>query len=115
MITYLDRVAVRQRQDGGVSITRLSRNDMKKHGYTDEDQFIAWYMNRIAPGEAFTVISEADIPTDRSNRNEWSFKNGKVEVDQEKVVAKEAKKAEKDLILGKLKISEAELKTLLKQ
>lgn len=119
MITYIDRVAVIEK-NGQISITRFAVNDMQKYGYTDEDQFISWYMNRIAPGDVYNVIDESNIPKkqdggwDKSNRNEWSFKNGKVEVDQEKVAAKESKKATKQAVLSKLKITEEEFKELIR-
>jgi hypothetical protein len=65
----------------------------------------------------FVEVEETEIPSDRSNRDCWVHKNGKVEVDSVKLQAKEAKKAEKEgkknSILSKLKITEEEFKDLI--
>lgn len=112
MSTYLNRVAVIERPDGGISITKFSVDDMQRYGYSDEDAFIAWYMDRINPGTAFTVVPETDVPTDRSQRNQWSLKGSKVEVDPVKVAAHQQKEAQKNALLNKLKISPEEAKLL---
>jgi len=120
MITYLDKVAVRQTGEN-ISITRFSVNDMQKYGYSDEDLFIAWYMELRFPGEAFTVIDETNIPKDqngnwdKAQRKEWSLINGKVEVDPVKVKKKNEKLQNRQAVLAKLKISETELADLLKR
>lgn len=122
MITYLNRVAVID-NGNGVSITRFSHNDMTKYGYSDEDAFIAWYMNKISPGTSFTVVNESEIPQtngqwDKSDREFWKLNGNKVEVDQVKKQAKEAEKAQKEAdknaVLAKLKISKEELQKLIK-
>ena len=113
MITYFNRVAVRD-VNSGVSITRFSEQDRLHYNQPDEDSFIAFYMNLRFPGEAYTVISEDDIPKDqngkwdKSQREHWSLKNKKVEVDQAKVSAKEAKEAEKDAIYAKMGVTKEE-------
>lgn len=112
MITYLNRVAVIETPDGKVSITKFSENDMQRYGFTDEDAFMTWYMNRVFPGMAFTVIPETDVPTDRSQRNHWSLKGLKVQVDPTKVAAHQQKEAQKTALLNKLKISPEEAKLL---
>ena len=101
-----------------IHITHFHTDDMLP-GET-EDEFIDRYilkmkLNPVYSGLTPELVSDADIPSDKSQRNEWSLKNGKVEVDQAKVQAKEAKKAEKDAVLAKLKISEEELDHLLKR
>lgn len=119
METYLDKVAVRN-TSLGVSITRFGRRDMERCGYANEDDFITFYMNLRFPGETYTVINESEIPKDakgqwdKSKRDCWSLKNGKVEVDQDKVVAKEARKASRQAVLTKLKITEEELKEIIR-
>lgn len=121
MITYLNRVAVRERSDGGVSITRFSYDDMQHYGYIDEDAFIDWYMQKRFPGELFTLISDSNLPKDvngqwdKSSRNEWSLNkvSKNVFVDQTKVAAKNFKKAERNQILAKLGLTEEELKKIL--
>lgn len=118
MNTYLNRVAVRQRQDGGISITRFAVSDMEKYNFTDEDLFINWYMNRISPGEPFHVIDESNIPKDangewdKSSRAFWSLKDNKVEIDAAKVAKEQEKTAKKNAVLGKLKITEEDAKIL---
>lgn len=120
MITYLTKVAVSELPEGRVAITRFSTNDMEKYGFSDEDKFIEFYMTTKRPGMSYTVLSDDVIPKDangnwdRTNRKEWSLKSGKVQVDQAKVDAKNAEKAKKQAALAKLKITEDELRSLLR-
>lgn len=114
----LDKILVWQRQDGGVSITHLDDRDMID-GET-EDDFIARYTQKLQPsfpGITPSLVNASEVPSERTYRNEWSLKNGKVEVDPVKVQAKADKEAEKQnkrqAILSKLKISEEELADLL--
>lgn len=39
---------------------------------------------------AYEEIEESAIPKSRKNRNEWGIKNGKIEVNQEKLTEKQA-------------------------
>lgn len=92
---YLDRVGVWERQDGGLSITYFHRKDMLP-GET-EDQFIARYTARLKNDVMFgqaklSIVLKANIPVKDSQRNEWSLKAGKVEVDPVKVQAKALRK-----------------------
>jgi hypothetical protein len=61
-------------------------------------------------------IKSDDIPGDRTDRKYWKAKNGKIEIDANKkqadIDSKLAKKAEKDAVLSKLKISDEELDKL---
>ena len=111
----LDKVAVWERPDGGISITHFGSED-KRANETD-DEFITRHTNRLKLDPAFasytmTIIPSSDIPTDRANRNEWSLKSGKVIVDPVKVQAKQDAQAEKDAVLAKLKISKEEFDIL---
>lgn len=45
---YLDRVAVWNNDPP--SITYFSREDMAAYGFTDEDEFITWYTERLKQG-----------------------------------------------------------------
>lgn len=107
-MSYLTRVGVVERVDG-VSITRFASKDMEKYGYTDEDQFIAWYMNRVFPGVVFSIIGENDIPKDaqgnwdKSERNKWRVKGGKLKVDKTVELPREAKTKIKNSAKAKLK------------
>lgn len=118
-MSYLNNVAIRIKQDGGISITRFSVKDVIRYNFQDEGSFISWYMNRIAPGETYQVISEDVIPKnengkwDKTNRNEWSFINGLVQVDSVKVNKNELKKQEIDAIFAKLPITKLEFKKIL--
>jgi len=121
MINYLSKVAICE--DGSkISITRFSENDMNKHGYTDEAEFISFYMNKVFPGKTFTVVDDSNIPKDgngkwdKSKRAFWSLSQGTVVVDQAKVDAHNLKLAEKaakkTALLGKLKIDGTDLSVL---
>ena len=69
---------------------------------------------------AFVEVDETDIPTDRKDRNEWSYNASekKVKPDPLKVQEKAdkviASKAKKNAVLEKLKITESELADILK-
>jgi hypothetical protein len=95
------------RPDGGVSIIHPT-------GVVPIEAVFA----KDVPSDAINpmIIDESEIPSDRSNRNEWIHKNGKVEIDPVKLQAKLDKQALKDQkkidILGKLKISESDLSSL---
>lgn len=113
LASSLDKSAVWERSDGGISILTFDTRDMKE-GET-EDQFTTRMIAKhqanfgsVAP----QFVSKSNIPTDKTNRNEWSLKNGKVEVDPVKLAAKAAKEAEKEAVLSKLKISKEELEKL---
>src|SRR3990167_8890914 len=108
---YLDRAAVWERPDGGISITYFDTRDMLLG--ESEDDFIERMSTKHKPiGAIRTLVQKADIPIDDSQRNEWSLKNGKVEVDQQKVAAKQAKEAQKQAVFMKLGITEDEFKKL---
>lgn len=112
MINYLTKIAVRTRQDGGISITRFAIEDMVKYGYVDDEAFIAWYMNRIAPGEPFTIMQEDAVPKDRSQRGAWSINGDKIEVDPVKLAAAQEKEDAKVAVLGKLGIAKEDIPAL---
>lgn len=111
MITYLNRVAV---HDVTNSITRFSKPDMEYYGFTNEDDFIAWYMNLRFQGVSFTLISESDIPLDangkwdRSERYAWSVKDGKIIIDPVKKAKKQAEENQRQAVFNKLGISKDE-------
>lgn len=113
-MAHLSRVAVWN--DPSCSITYFDTRDMVKYDYVVEDDFIVWYTNRLKQGAMngfdFALIESVDVPTDRSQRGEWSLIDGKVKIDPVKVAHKEAKKDQVDVILGKLKISSADLDAL---
>src|SRR3990167_7750108 len=97
---HLDRAEVWERQDGGVSITYFDTRDMLPG--ESEDDFIERMSAKHKPiGATRTLVQKSDIPIDRSQRNEWSFKNGKVEVDPAKVAVKQAKEAQKQAVFTK--------------
>lgn len=113
-MAHLSRVAVWN--DPSCSITYFDTRDMVKYGYEVEDEFIVWYTDRLKQGTMsgfdYALIESVDVPADRSQRGEWSLIDGKVKVDPAKVAQKEAKRAEVEAVLGKLKISSAELDKL---
>lgn len=113
-MAHLTRVAVWN--DPSCSITYFDTRDMVKYGYAVEDEFIAWYTNRLKQGTMsgfdYTLVESINIPSDRSQRGEWSLIDGKVKVDPVKVAQKEAKRAEVEAVLGKLKISSVEFDKL---
>lgn len=110
----LEKVAIWQRLDGGVSITYFDQRDMQKYGFTDEDAFIVWQVNRLKPsfGVDPTIATKADIPPDSPDRDCWEFKGGKVKIDAQKKAAKQAKEAEKDTIFAKLGITADEFRKI---
>lgn len=94
-MTQLKKVAVWKRQDGGISITYFDDRD-KLVGESDDD-FVKRYCERLKKNPMFQGVEpefseKKDIPTDRSERDHWCFKNGKFEVDQIKAAAARAKK-----------------------
>lgn len=109
---HLNKKLVWERVDGGISITHLDERD-KLEGETDE-AFITRYterlkLNPLYGSSVLSVIEDKDIPKDRSERNEWSVKNGKVEVDQVKVKAKKDREDAAKEVLTKLGITKEEL------
>lgn len=115
---HLDRVIVWARVDGGVSITHLHSDDMLPG--EPEDDFIPRYIDKIknAPhllGAVVTVVPSAQIPKDKSQRDQWSVNGGKVEVDSAKVAVREQKKAERDAVLQKINLSESEADIIFKR
>lgn len=117
-MAHLNKVAIWERADGGVSITYFDDRDMAKYGFTDEDQFIAMMVAKLRPDFDAdpTLINKSDIPVDKKDREHWSLKNNKVEADQVKKQAKESAKAQKEsekaAILAKLKISKEEFEKI---
>lgn len=69
-------------------------------------------------GYSVVQISEKDIPSDRSERDFWTLRGKKIVVDNDKkqseADAKNAKEAQRDAVLAKLKISRTELRDLLR-
>ena len=114
-MSHLNRVAVWERTDGGISITHFDNRDMRQ-GET-EDDFITRFTDRLKLEPVFgsstmSLISASDIPTDRSERNEWSFIAGKVKVDPAKVAAKQAKEAERQAIFARIGVTEDEFRKI---
>lgn len=108
------KVKVWKRTDGGVSITRFDFT--KKLADETDEAFIERCSVKLRPcfvGAEELIVDEKDIPTSRENRNEWHFKDGKVQVDLQKVQAKQTKAQSKQNVLNKLGISAQELKDLL--
>lgn len=66
----------------------------------------------------FHEVEESEIPSDRTDRDCWTHKNGKFEVDEVKRQArlekKEGKDRKKNAVLAKLKITEEEFLDLIK-
>lgn len=99
----INRVAVWHRKDGGVSITSFDTEDLLP-GET-EDQLIERICQKHsrAPqllGVTPIVIPESDVPSDKSQRNDWTLKNGKIVLDEAKV------KIRTDAELKKKKVEE---------
>lgn len=121
--TYLNKIAVFDNGAGGVATVHFSEQDMQKYGYSDEDQFISWYMNRIQPGVTYEVTT--DIPRDqngkidKSEREHWSLINKKLIVDPIKKQVKldkiAADKSKEDALLAKLKITKEDLEIIKKK
>lgn len=109
-MAHLNKKIIWERPDGGISITHLDDRD-KLPGESDDD-FIARYALKLNISPNKTVVDSSDIPTDKSQRNEWSLKNKKVEVDQAKVVAKQAKEAEINAIYSKIGLTKEEFEKI---
>ena len=95
----IDKVAVWEHADGQISVTHFDSQD-KMHGESDEE-FIVRHTERLKKDPLFgsstlAIIPSSNIPADRKNRSEWSLRGNKVEVDQQKVAAKEAAKAARE-------------------
>lgn len=116
------KIKVWERVDGGISISGPYDCSKKNAGETDEQ-----YVDRISSklrdlphlkGAQEHIIDDDKIPKERTNRNEWGYKNGKVEVDQTKLQAKLDKEAEKlakkNSIKQKLGLTDDELGMLVK-
>jgi len=108
----ISKSIISREPDGSIAITYYHDRDnyddiIKKH-------VTAWGRTLIE-----AVDGEIEKPSDKTNRDCWDFKNGKVVIDNDKVLAKQAKLAEKEnkrqSVLAKLKISEDELADLLKR
>lgn len=118
-MAHLNKVAVWETADG-VSITYFDDKDMVKYGYANEDEFIAWMVQRLKPnfGVDPTLINKSDIPGDRGDREHWSVKSGRIEVDLIKKKNKkdqdDAKESGKQAVLAKLGITKQELNKILK-
>lgn len=111
MANTINKVGVWDEINGVCHITHFNSADMLP-GET-EDDFIARYTARLKLSPTYahlncTLIDKKDIPKTKENRNEWSLKNGKVEVDPVKVAAKEAKEAERQAVFTKLGVTEDE-------
>lgn len=119
MANYLSRSAVVTHPDGSISITHFAEEDMVKYEFQDEDAFIQWYMNRVAPGESYDLVQRSEIPTDRSNRKFWKVNGGKVVEDSVKVAEKKASdKAKSDRIAelkNKQNFSSQEISEIIKE
>lgn len=111
MANYITTVAVWPRPDGGVSITYFSQNDTLPG--ESESELIARIVERnrhnFNVDPVFMDISE--IPADKTNRNFFTFKNGKVEID---ITKKNQQAVRKSQILQKLNVTEDELRQVLR-
>lgn len=113
-MAYLNKVAVWQRSDGGVSITYVDERD-RLPGESDDELF-----NRMVAkhgkseqlsGLTYSVIAKDKVkPHSKKTRG---FINGEIIDDPAKVAAIDSKKQNKQAILSKLKITESELKDLI--
>lgn len=84
----LNRVAIWHRVDGGVSITNFDDIDMLPG--ESEDEFIrrTCLKHGQAPqlkGVIPVIVPDSEIPTDKTYRDEWTFKDGKIVLDAVKV------------------------------
>ena len=115
----LDTCAVWTRLDGGLSITYFGTND-KLLGETDQELIQGMLVKQGAAahlqGATVTLINKADVPAKTQDRDCWSLNGNKVEVDAQKLSAKQAKASEKEskkqAILSKLKIDESDLQVI---
>lgn len=51
----------------------------------------------------FDIVEESDIPIDRSDRQSWKIKSGKIEIDSDLKDVEDGKKLKKDSAINKLK------------
>jgi len=89
------------RPDGGVSVVHpmskesVGKLEPKVLGMSDAE-YIDWIKNKDVPADAtnIMVVDESELPKDRSNRDKWVIKSGKIEVDAT-IKTKGEKKKEK--------------------
>lgn len=103
-------------------ISRNINGQIEITGFDDRDNLDDIIQKHvISRGNTLMEIIEGIIekPESREHRDCWDFNNGKVEVDQAKVQAKEdaisQKESQKQLILSKIGITEEELGNIIKR
>ncbi len=103
-------------------ISKNSNGQISITSYDDRDNLDDIIQKHIT-NNGLTLVEVIDgvieKPESKEHRDCWDFKNGVIEVDSVKVQAKEdaktQKQTEREAILSKLKISEAELDHILKR
>ena len=115
-MAHLDKKLVWEKPDGTLEISHLDDRDIRA-GET-EDAFIARYTAKLKTIPALSnvtpvIIEKSKIPTDRAQRDEWSFDGNKIKVDPDKVAAKAAKEAAKEATLATLGVTKEQLKEAL--
>jgi|GEM_PF-6367889 len=104
----ITKTIISRQPSGGISITYYDNQD-------DFDAVIQRQVTNVGNVVIEVVDGVVEKPDSKDDRDCWEIINGKVVVDQNKLAAKEAKKAEKQAILAKLKITQEELDNLLKR
>lgn len=111
--------------NGGVSI--VSPLEKEKVGSfipevlnMTDDQYLEFILKKDVPSDATDahIVDDSDLPPSREHRFAWKIEGKKVKVDQVKVQAKiqsdAQKKAEKNAIFDKMKISPEEFEKIKK-
>jgi hypothetical protein len=104
----ITKTIVSRQASGGVSIT-----------YYDDRDDLNEIIRKQVTGAGNVVIQIVDglveVPASKADRDCWDYSGGKIVVDAGKKAAKESKKARKQSVLAKLKITEEDLADLLKR
>lgn len=107
----MDKKIVWQDFEGRVWVTHLDERD--RLGSETDDEFTERFKTKLKGNPRFSsalveVLDKSELPVEDENRDCWSIKNKKIEVDQIKVQSKLNKQLETSNIINKLGITKEE-------
>lgn len=74
--------------DGSIAVIHPVINTIgEAKGFTEDDALLR-AMKDIPPNVAWTIVDEGDVPTDRTNREAWVLRDGKITVDASRIQPK---------------------------